>query len=152
MPPTNIAHPDGHAAVRDRILSLAADTPPLWGTMTAGTMLVHCADQVRVCTGDKPVTLNVPSFLKPVLWLIVMRLIRRFPRNMKTLPELDPAATMTPPVNFDDDRHTLLAELDPARHPPDRRYPHPLFGTLTRTRFGEVAGKHLDHHLRQFGR
>jgi hypothetical protein len=32
-----------------------------------------------------------------------------------------------------------------------KRPPHPLFGPLTTTQWGQLTWKHLDHHLRQFG-
>ena len=119
--------------------------------MTAGQMLVHCADQLRVSRGDKPVTsVRVPSFLKPLMkWYFVSRL-RAFKPGMRTLKELDAASGMTALTTFEADRVALLTLLEPARydlHGVD----HPLFGRLTAREFGEVSWKHLDHHLRQFG-
>lgn len=147
----NFLEPQANKVLIRRLFTLMPDATRRWGTMTAGQMLVHCADQLRVSRGEKPVTsLRVPFFLKPALkWFFVTRL-REFKRNMKTLPELDAKARMTPPVSFATDHATLLRLLNPASYPAGG-IEHPLFGHLSAEEFGEITWKHLDHHLRQFG-
>ena len=147
----NLFTPTDHAATLTRIGALTATTPRLWGTMTTGQMVVHCTDQIRICTGDKTISTRVPGLLKPVLRWALFNLMPRFPKNMRTLPELDPAQAMTVPTSFEADRRLLLRELELGRHPAGRIYDHPAFGRLSHAQFGEIVWKHLDHHLRQFG-
>jgi hypothetical protein len=147
----NFLNPADNKALISRLFRLMPDAQRRWGTMNAGQMLVHCADQLRVSRGEKPVTsLRVPGLLKPLLkWYFITRL-QEFKPNMKTLPELDARAGMTPPVSFATDHATLVGLLAPARYRPEG-VDHPLFGHLSAREFGEITWKHLDHHLRQFG-
>ena len=60
--------PAAHAALGTRLAALSPDSPRQWGTMSAHQMLVHCADQVRVSTGLKPLTsLRIPRLLRLLL-------------------------------------------------------------------------------------
>jgi len=147
----NFLEPTANAALISRLFTLMPDAHCRWGTMTVGQMLAHCADQLRVSRGEKPVTsLRVPGLLKPLLkWYFVTRL-QKFKPNMKTMHELDAKGGMTPPVNFATDHATLLRLLSPASYRPSG-VDHPLFGHLSAQEFGEITWKHLDHHLRQFG-
>jgi hypothetical protein len=147
----NFLDPVENKALISRFFTLMPDARPRWGTMTAGQMLVHCADQLRVSRGEKRVTsLRVLGLLKPLLkWFFVTRL-KEFKPNMKTLYELDAKGGMTPPVSFATDHATLLSLLSPARYSPSG-INHPVFGYLSAQEFGEITWKHLDHHLRQFG-
>lgn len=147
----NFLNPADNKALISRLFQLMPDAPPRWGTMTAGQMLVHCADQLRVSRGEKPVTsVRVPGLLRPLLkWFFITRL-QAFKPNMKTMHELDAAGGMTPPISFATDHATLIGLLAPAGYRPSG-VDHPLFGHLSAQEFGEITWKHLDHHLRQFG-
>ena len=149
--PANFLHPAANKALISRLFQLMPDARRRWGTMTAGEMLVHCADQLRVSRGDKRVTsVWVPGLLKPLLkWFFVTR-VEQFKRNMRTLPELNARLGMTRPVSFATDHAALLALLDSARYPANG-IEHPVFGYMSAQEFGEATWKHLDHHLRQFG-
>jgi hypothetical protein len=147
----NFLDPSANKALISRFFTLMPDTQRRWGTMTAGQMLVHCADQLRVSRGEKPVTsLRVPGLLKPLLkWYFVTRL-KEFKPNMKTMYELDAKGGMTPPTSFATDHATLIGLLAPTQYS-RTGVDHPLFGHLSAQEFGEITWKHLDHHLRQFG-
>ena len=138
-------------ALRARIQTLKPDSPRQWGKMTAGQMVVHCTDQLRVSRGEKAVTsMQIPGFLKPVVkWLLISRM-KAFKPGMRTLKELDSEVGMTPPTTFEADRALLLGLLERDKYSPEG-VEHPVFGHLTAQEFGEITWKHLDHHLRQFG-
>ena len=147
----NFLNPSDNKALISRLFQLMPDAQRRWGTMSAGQMLVHCADQLRVSRGEKRVTsLRVPGLLRPLLkWYFVTRL-KQFKPNMKTMYELDAKGGLTPPVSFATDHATLIRLLSPASYSPSG-INHPLFGHLSAQEFGEITWKHLDHHLRQFG-
>lgn len=152
QPAASFLDPAAQTTLRARIAALTPTTPRQWGTMTAHQMLVHCADQIRVSTGLRPLTsLRIPRFLRPLMkWLFVTR-PGGFKRNMRTMKELDANAAMSKPTEFAADRAALLALLDPARYDGHAGVDHPLFGYLPREEFGRLTASHLDHHLRQFG-
>jgi Protein of unknown function (DUF1569) len=151
MTPSFLA-PTDHAALLSRIAALTPDTPRQWGTMTAHQMLVHCADQVRVSTGRRPLkSLSIPRFLRPLMkWFFITR-TDGFKPNMRTMKELDANVDMTKPTEFIADRAALLELLDPSQYADKKGVDHPLFGYMSLPEFGNITWKHLDHHLRQFG-
>lgn len=147
----NILAPADNAAIVARLHALTPQSTRLWGSMTVDQMLVHCTDQIRVSIGEKAISTLLPGFVKTIARWMLFNLMPRFPKNMATLKELDPAKEMTPTTNFAQDRLLLLALLDPARYTGRETFEHPAFGNLDREQFGNVVWKHLDHHLRQFG-
>ncbi|MFD1872145.1 hypothetical protein [Hymenobacter bucti] len=147
----NFLDPSENKALISRFFLLMPDAPRRWGTMTAGQMLVHCADQLRVSRGEKRVTsLWIPGFLKSLLKKRFITQFKGFKPGMKTLRELDARRGMTAPVGFAADHATLIRLLSPAGYGPGG-LDHPLFGHLSAQEFGEITWQHLDHHLRQFG-
>lgn len=147
----NFLEPQANAALISRLFRLMPDAPRRWGTMSAGQMLTHCVEQLRVSRGERPVTsVRVPGLLKPLLkWLYVTR-VTHFKRNQKTLRELDAKTGLRPSVSFAADHTALVALLNPAGYSP-AGIEHPLFGHLSAQEFGEITWVHLDHHFRQFG-
>ena len=147
----NFLDPSENKTLVSRLFRLMPDARPRWGTMSAGQMLVHCADQLRVSRGEKRVTsLWVPGFLKPLLKKRFVTQFKGFKQGMKTLRELDARRGMTLPVSFATDHATLIRLLSPASYSLGG-VEHPLFGHLSAREFGEITWQHLDHHLRQFG-
>lgn len=133
-----------------RFAALSPDAVPRWGRMTAPQMLAHCTDALRMAVGELPVrAVPVPfARLGIVKWLMLY--VLPFPKNAPTAREL----RAREPVSWAEE----LAELDrlvgrfaPGAGPPAWA-PHPLFGALGAAQWGVLAQKHLDHHLRQFGR
>lgn len=134
----------------ERLGRLQATSVPQWGVMTAGEMVVHCADQMRVCRGEKQVTsMSVPRLLRPLVkWIFVTRK-KEFRPGMKTIKELDSRAEMTRPTSFEADRGSLVELVEDGRE--IGVVDHPLFGTLNGQEARELSLRHLDYHLRQFG-
>ena len=143
---TNPADRDGLIA---RVERLSPDATAAWGRMTAPEMLAHCADALRMSLGDLPCApKNAPiARLALTKWLFFN--VIPFPKNAPTAKELRARA----PLAWNDERAELIALIRRvagagAKHPwPD----HPLFGRLSGAQWGQLAHKHLDHHLRQFG-
>ncbi len=153
LPPASFLDPISQAALRARLDALTPTTTRHWGTMTAHQMLVHCADQIRVSTGLRPLTsVRIPRLLRPLVkWFFITRGGGSFKPNMRTMKELDANAAMSKPTEFAADRAALVALLDPARYAGQAGIDHPLFGYLPLAEFGRLTASHLDHHLRQFG-
>jgi Protein of unknown function (DUF1569) len=83
--------------------------------------------------------------------LVVLRLLPRFPRGVRT--RANPATMMTDTRDFYADvvgtvtlLHTLAAT--PAHK---LEYQHPVFGRMSQLDWLRWAYLHTDHHLRQFG-
>jgi len=134
----------------DRFDRLTADTPRQWGTMTAAQMLAHCANALEVATGDQPrKRLFIGRLLGP---LVRGKYLgdAPFPRSSPT----DPGFLIRDDRDFAAERSRLqsviarFVELGPDHAAASV---HSFFGPLTGPEWGRMMGKHLDHHLRQFG-
>ncbi len=144
-----LADPATRDALILRVERLAPDAKGLWGRMTAPQMLAHCADALRMGLGELPVTPKNAALprLAIVKWLFLN--VLTFPKDAPTAAELKARA----PEAWDTERAHLIALMQRVGTPDalTRSAEHPLFGPLTRAQWGQLAWKHLDHHLRQFG-
>lgn len=148
----NLAYVTDFESITDRINDLRPDSQRLWGRMSAGQVLPHLADQLRICLGDKPAFMRGNALTR---WLSKQYalLLTSMPKNLPTIKELDPdREAMTRPTDFEADRQRLLDLMQ--RYdalPPDAPLSHPVFGQLNKYQLGQLTYVHLDHHLKQFG-
>lgn len=138
--------------IKVRIADLKRDDLPIWGKMNVGEMLCHCADQVKLATGEIHAE-NKSKFLTRTLLKKLILMGMKAPKGkVKTLAELDPHRLGSKPVNFDADRDYLLRKLEDFIAIADHAVqPHAVFGKLTKKQWGRLIYVHLDHHLNQFG-
>ncbi|MFN8355000.1 MAG: DUF1569 domain-containing protein [Spirosomataceae bacterium] len=136
-----------------RINQLSEQSPRQWGKMTVGQMLTHCADQIRICYEEKPAGVFGNNITQAIAKFLVTKMGMKMPKNIRTLPELDPNKDlMTQPSNFEQDRLQLVALVERFFDlPSNRTYTHPLLGSAQKSDIGILIYVHLDHHLRQFG-
>jgi hypothetical protein len=144
-----LTNPAQRDALIARVERLSPEAKGRWGSMTAPEMLAHCADALRMGLGDLPCTpKNAPlARLAVTKWLFLN--VIPFPKNAPTAKELRSRA----PKPWNDERADLVALIRRVGSAGET-YPwaaHPLFGTLSGAQWGQLAHKHLDHHLRQFG-
>lgn len=137
----------------ERINALTPNSQPQWGQMNVGQMLTHCTDQVKIVLGENPAKKIGNAALRWLVKWVTLNVPLPMPKNLKTIPELDPAkALMTQPTNFEQDRLNLLAALNRLSNVPDNQpVSHPLFGTMPKADAIKLSQIHLDHHMRQFG-
>jgi DinB family protein len=132
-----------------RIGRLTPRSARLWGRMSAGQMVAHCADQLRLALGDLasgPASgpLRFPLLKKlAIYWVPWPKGRVKAPRELFT----------TRPDTWDGDLAALrtLIERFAGSNPEETWPPHPMFGPMSGRDWGALAYRHLDHHLRQFG-
>jgi hypothetical protein len=136
-----------------RINALTPDARRQWGSMSVGQMLTHCTDQLQIVLGEKPARSVGNSFSRWLTKWVVLGTVRDMPKNLRTVPELDPnKELMTQPGDFAKDRENLLAALARLYNLPDNQpISHPVFGTMSKSQAIKLSHIHLDHHMRQFG-
>jgi hypothetical protein len=133
----------------DRFHNLSPASRPAWGKLSAGQMIHHCTDGLRMFIGEKKVTPKSGPLRNPLVRHLVIHWLP-WPKGAPTAPELIP-----PP--YQGNWQTDLAELEAvinriaARGPSGTFDPHRAFGSLSANDVGALAWRHLDHHLRQFG-
>lgn len=133
----------------ERLERLDPSQAPLWGRMTAPSMLAHLCDQMRMPFNDDP-SARIPGVPRhPVLRQLILYFLP-WPKGTIQGP---PEAFQTEPGNWADDLATLKKLVEQfVNAPPDRHWPdQPNFGRMSRRDWGVFCYRHFDHHLRQFG-
>jgi hypothetical protein len=141
-------HEEDRNLLLERIDSIDDATPGRWGTMTAGRMLSHLVESLKMATGDLPcATKNVPLRYFPLKQLILYLL--PFPKGAPTSPELLKGVEASASASKEELRRLVARFI--ARSNESQWPVHPAFGPLSRNQWGILAWRHADHHLRQFG-
>ncbi len=144
-----IQNPKDRKDLFDRLGRLDPAQPPLWGRLTAPTMLAHLCDQMRMPYNDNP-SPPIPGVQHyPVMRQLVLYLLP-WPKAQIQGP---PEAFHTPPAVWSEDVATLKALVDQfVNASADRPWAdHQHFGPMNHRVWGYFSYRHFDHHLRQFG-
>lgn len=138
----------------ERLNRLGPDTPPRWGTLTAGEMLCHLGDahESLLGTGDSPGP-GASGRSRPLFKWLALYAPLAWPKGVKTLPEVNPRIDGTRPGDFERDRERAIASLKrlAAAGPGGLTTQHFLFGKMSARDWHRWAYRHVTHHLRQFG-
>lgn len=145
----SIWNDDARVALLARLDKLTPETKPKWGQFTVGRMMQHCADALRMATGELPVKPKSGPFKLPVLKHLIIYVLP-WPQGAPTAPELIPAGDPNLAVAIAAVKSGIfrLAAADPATQ---QWAAHPAFGKLSRRTWGALIHRHMDHHLKQFG-
>ncbi len=143
----NILDREQREALIARCRQLTPEHRPAWGTLTAGRMVCHLCDQLRVALGDVETRARGNALTHTLAKWMVLYLPLSPPKGkVKTVPEM----LATEPTTWEADTaelESLVTRLAGA----EVVAPHPVFGRLALGQWGILAAKHMDHHLRQFG-
>jgi hypothetical protein len=136
-------------AILDRLSRLTPDAQPLWGHFTPSQMVCHVTTGVGQGLGEVELAqASGPLSHWPLNWLLIH--VVPFPKNAQAAPDMLSRA----PTSWKQDMATLhrmveaYGAADPSREWPASR----VFGRISGRSWGVLQYKHLDHHLRQFGR
>jgi hypothetical protein len=153
MPTLNFFSPDDRGVLLGRLQALRPDTQPLWGVMNAAQMLDHLSRALEISMGTVRVKKVFAKGLAATIARVVfLDWVPRFPKNLRTAPEMK-----APPCTAQDFEPALARFYDRVgqalqQHAQGQPFaPSPIFGPLTPEQTGRLLGKHIDHHLRQFG-
>lgn len=140
------------AEIVSRINKLMPDSKAAWGKMDVGEMLCHCADGIKMATGEREAKDKSNFFFRHLIKPLVIYVLP-IPKGAPTPDEINPEIGGTPPSEFEADRKELLDCIEnicslPENHSWAR---HGSFGKLSRKQWGLLHHKHIDHHLKQFG-
>jgi hypothetical protein len=134
-----------------RLRELQPANTRLWGKMNGSQMMSHCSAVLETAVGITP---RRQALLGRIITPFIRSAVlgeKPFGRNSPT----DPKFVMSDERDFEAERKRLLdlIALFVSRGPDQAgRATHSFFGKLTGAEWGVLSYKHLDHHLRQFGR
>jgi hypothetical protein len=136
-----------------RLRCLRPESVRQWGRMTPHQAVCHLSDSFRTALGENELSLSGTRLQRTLLKWFALRVPLRWPKGVKTRPEVDQEKGGTRPVEFDGDMRELEMLVGRFTHPaPDsKRNVHPLFGEMSEADWQRWGYLHMDHHLRQFG-
>jgi hypothetical protein len=134
-----------------RINQLNPQSQGLWGKMTVGQMLSHCAVPYEQILGLN--TLQPPLLMRVILKLFLKKsMVNEVPykQNLPTAPSF--IRTEQYDVAIEKERlKDLIKTIQEMGAEKLARTPSLSLGKLTATEWNNLLYKHLDHHLQQFG-
>jgi hypothetical protein len=134
-----------------RINQLNPQSQGLWGKMTVGQMLSHCAVPYEQILGLN--TLQPPLLMRIILNLFLKKsMVNEVPykQNLPTAPSF--IRTEQYDVAIEKERlKDLIKTIHEMGSEKLARTPSLSLGKLTATEWNNLLYKHLDHHLQQFG-
>ena len=139
------------AEVMSRIDKLQPASPRQWGKMDVAQMMAHCSATMDMASGR----LNLPRIFIGRLIAPFFKSIytneKPFGRNAPTDKKLA-VADSRDFFREQDQLKSKVRQFHEGGEAKCTRHPHPFFGALTPPEWARGSYKHLDHHLRQFGR
>jgi Protein of unknown function (DUF1569) len=135
-------------SAKTRLKAIRPDTPGKWGEMSVDQALWHVNAVLENAVGRfpiAPIKVPLPHWL---LKIVVFNLPWRRGKT-PTAPEFIAKGHH----DFEKERNRMLALLDEfAARPIKGAWGDSAFlGTMTGTEWSRLQGKHVDHHLQQFG-
>lgn len=134
-----------------RAKSITANSLPLWGSMNSTEMFYHCNftnKQILDGEMDKRKT-TFKDFSRKIFALYFLK---QFPKNIKGLKRNDAKGKVSQ-EEFEKEKEEFSNLVRRYyQHKKEISVRHPVFGNLSKKEWGLAVWKHLDHHLRQFGK
>lgn len=152
MPFPNIFDPTTAQPLLDRLAQLQPTDRPQWGQMTASQMVAHLNTTFAAATNPHPRRPPLP--LRLMLGLFFKKMMvndKPFPRSLRTAPEM----IIRYQPDMEAEKARLLAYLQQIQADGGAQFDnktHPAFGYYTRQEWSNMLYKHMDHHLKQFGK
>ena len=147
----SVFDPNARGELIHRIGKLAASDKPLWGKMDVSQMVRHCVLwQQWVLEGKQ--------LKRVLLGRLIGGMALKKEMGSEEMRKNNPSSleliVTDSGIDLDRERETLVGLV---RGYGAYRYPaggfiHPFFGKMSMEEIGCFAYKHLDHHLRQFGK
>ncbi len=142
----NLFDQNTRAEVIARVQKLNGHSQAQWGKMNVYQMIKHCIMWEEMLLGK---TIYKQSFLGKIIGKYALKdMMKNEPakHNLPTVPSFR--------ITGDGDVEVAKAEWLGLLAQHNNRMPagfmHPFFGRLTEEQAGQMAYKHMDHHLRQF--
>jgi hypothetical protein len=147
----NLWQPDTVQELKTRLALLQPGTPRLWGKMTPGQAVAHCAIGMELALGDRrPPRMLLGRLIGGMIKSKAFQESEPMRRNSPTIPGFE----VTDNRDLDHARDILCALIDrfaACGSAGCTTHPHSFFGYLTPDEWSLWMYKHIDHHLQQFG-
>lgn len=133
----------------NRIESLNEECFALWGKMNVGQMVKHCTLCEELYLGKMKLK---RVFLGRIFGKMALHKLLSDDRPIGKNSPTDPILRVAGNIDDLEAQKQKWIALIKEYETNDTPSIHPFFGKMTREQLGQLAYKHHDHHLRQFGR
>jgi Protein of unknown function (DUF1569) len=141
-----------YQSIVQRINRLSIQSQRQWGKMTVSQMLQHCIIQLKIALAISPSPKTQGSaFFRTSIGRWTILYLVPWPKGSATPSDMNMEENGVAVQNFENAGIQLVQLLQQAQQQ-DSFGIHPFFGTLNKKEWGRLIWKHLDHHLRQFGK
>jgi len=148
---SNIFNQSDYQAIIQRLYALEKENKGKWGKMNINQMLEHCSIQLELGLGKiEQDDYEGPSIQRTWFGRWSFLYILPWPKGLPTPSKMNVLKNQISSIEFDERKKQLLNLLEEVQLNPNLK-PHPFFGPLSKTDWGRLIWKHLDHHLKQFG-
>ncbi|HEY9534169.1 MAG TPA: DUF1569 domain-containing protein [Mucilaginibacter sp.] len=136
-------------AIIARIKTLNEDSTPQWGKMNIYQMLKHCTLTEEMYLGDK---IYPRQFIGRLLGRIALKSLTKDDAPMgKNAPTSNDFKIKQTEGNVTELRDKWASLIERYHDFDNPNFTHWFFGKMTKEQIGQLAYKHADHHLKQFG-
>jgi hypothetical protein len=135
-----------------RINNLSDESMPLWGKMSVSQMLAHCNVSYEMVYEDKHPKPN--GLMRIILKLLVKNTVVNENPYKKSKPTA-PAFIIKGEKDFEEEKSRLTGFIQRTQGLGKKEFQgreSHSFGKLSVEEWNNMFYKHLDHHLRQFGK
>jgi len=139
------------AEVLRRLAELRPDSARQWGKMSCHQMIVHLSDSFQVPLGERKASKASVPIPRGIFKWAALYAPMKWPRGVKTMPEIEQGVGGTAPVEFLKDREKLVELIARFCGANVHGATHPIFGAMSEKDWQRWGYLHCDHHLRQFG-
>lgn len=147
----NLLNPKIRDQLIDRIQQLEEHRQPKWGIMNAPQMLYHCRKLIAQSTGAFTAKNKINLFNKTLYRWFVLNM--PWPKGRaQAHPEFRIVELGIIPQDLEKEKQLLIEAIHQFCQFQGPLFPHPMFGNFSHKTWGKLHFKHLDHHLKQFGR
>lgn len=139
------------AKLEARIDQLTPESQPQWGKMDSAQMFAHLNVAYDHGSGQKEVKYS--GFAKLMMKLFVKKIVtseKPYKRNSRTAPDFLIADERV----FEDEKALLKKNMEWVLEQGEKHFEGKAsvaFGALSINEWNNLFGKHLEHHLQQFG-
>ena len=133
----------------DRINQLKTTNNAQWGKMNAYQMLKHCTLSEEMFQGKRQYK---RLFMGKLFGRMALNGILKDDKPMKKNQPTHPEFKIKGNGNFETEKAKWIDLLNGYNGFSNTNFVHPFFGKMTKEEIGKYIFKHIDHHLRQFGK
>jgi hypothetical protein len=135
--------------ITNRIQQLTPNHKAQWGKMNAHQMIKHCTVGEEMFHGKRIIK---PAFMGYIFGKMALKQTLKNENPIhKNSPTADAFRINEVNTDFETDKTTWIEWLNKYDNYNNPEFKHPFFGKMTKEQVGQLAYKHTDHHLRQFG-